>query len=66
MKRFPVIDLGQCNDCESCMEVCPTVFKRNADTGQIEVLDLSEYPEECIDEAVSLCPADCITWEEMP
>ena len=64
MKKYPVIDLNQCTDCESCLEICPGVFRRNTETGYIEVLDLKEYPEECVEEAISICPTDCITWEE--
>jgi len=60
---IPVIDLGECTDCDSCLELCPSVFKRNEETGCIEVMDLSGYPEEEVQEAISTCPADCITWE---
>jgi ferredoxin len=45
------------------MELCPAVFKRNRATGVIEVVDLSEYPEEEIDEAIGYCPEDCLSWE---
>jgi len=41
-------------------------FKRNEETGHIEVIDLSEYPDEEIQEVISMCPAECITWEEVP
>ena len=64
MTKGPVIDGSQCTDCESCLEICPEVFKRNRETGSIEVIDLDEYPEEKIREAISICPADCILWEE--
>ena len=66
MKKVPAIDLGECTDCESCLEVCPHVFRRNEETGHIEVANLSEYSEEEIQEVISMCPADCITWEEAP
>ena len=65
MKKIPRIDMSECTDCESCLEICPLVFKKNKNTGLIEVADLSEYPEDDIEEAMSMCPADCITWEEM-
>ena len=65
MKKVPVIDLGNCTDCESCLEICPHIFKRNKETGLIEIKDLSEYPEEDILEAISVCPADCINLEEI-
>ena len=64
MKKIPRIDISECTDCESCLELCPSVFKKNKETGLIEVADLSEYPEVDIEEAVSMCPADCISWEE--
>jgi len=63
--KIPVIDLGECVDCEACLELCPTVFRRN-DAGYIEVVvDLLEYPAEEIEECIKNCPADCIIWEEV-
>jgi ferredoxin len=64
MNKMPFIDRFECTDCESCLSLCPAVFKRNDETGLIEVKDLSVYPEEEIRQVMSLCPADCITWEE--
>jgi ferredoxin len=63
--KIPVIDMGKCTDCESCLEVCPDIFKRNSETGIIEVSELPEYKEEDVQKAISICPADCITWEEV-
>lgn len=65
LRRVPVIDLSRCTDCDSCLEICPTIFKRNDETGIIEVVELSEYPEDDVHEAMSVCPTDCITWEEI-
>ena len=62
--KVPVIDLGECIDCDACIEVCPAVFRRN-DAGYIEVIELPEYLEEELEEAIKNCPADCITWEEV-
>jgi ferredoxin len=62
-RMIPVIDLSECTDCGSCLELCPSVFKRNEETARIEMMDLSEYPEEGVEEAISMCPADCIAWE---
>ena len=61
--KIPVIDLGECVDCEACLELCPTVFRRN-DVGFIEVVELQEYPKEEVEEAIKNCPSDCIAWEE--
>jgi ferredoxin len=65
LRQIPQIDRFECTDCESCLSLCPQIFKRNEETGYIEVADLSQYPEEEILEAMSLCPADCITWQEV-
>ena len=64
MARAPVIDRSQCTDCESCLEICPAVFRRNGETGEIEVIDLDRYPEKEIREAMSMCPSDCILWDD--
>ena len=64
MSKGPVIDGSRCTDCESCLEICPEVFKRNRETGFIEIIDLDEYSEEKIREAIRYCPADCILREE--
>jgi len=63
--KAPIIDIGKCTDCESCIEVAPNIFQRNRDTDFIEVVDLSKYPEEDILKAMSVCPVDCITWDEI-
>lgn len=64
MAKVPVIDLSECTECESCIELCPARFQRNTETGQIEVRETGEYPEGEIEEAMAMCPADCISWEE--
>ncbi len=64
LHMIPVIDIGVCNDCGSCIEICPTIFKRNNETGLIEVIDLPKYPEDHVQEAMSVCPTDCIAWEK--
>jgi len=63
MAGIPVLDLNRCTECEACLELCPDVFKRN-EAGYVEVADLPLYPEDCIQEAISCCPAGCISWEE--
>ena len=65
MKKVPAIDIGKCTDCDSCLELCPEVFRRNSETGYIEVTDLNEYPVELVDQIISTCPADCISWENI-
>jgi len=66
MLRVPVIDLHGCTDCEACLELCPEVFIKNSDTYIIEIVALSEYPENEIQTVISMCPCDCISWEDAP
>jgi len=63
MRKVPVIDLSLCSNCDSCLFVAAEVFQRNTETGIIEVMDLTVYPEEAVEQAIVLCPADCIDWE---
>jgi len=63
MARTPTVDLSQCNGCQGCLELCPDVFNQN-EAGYIEVAPRDVYPEDCIQEAINCCPAQCIGWEE--
>jgi ferredoxin len=63
-KRVPVVDIRRCTGCESCLEICPQVFKKNIETGFIEVEELAEYPEETVYLVIGICPARCIRWDE--
>ena len=62
MKK-PDIDIGDCTLCMGCVEICPEVFRYN-DAGYIEIIELKEYTEGCIGDAIMLCPEDCIHWQE--
>ncbi len=61
MKR-PTVDLSRCSLCLSCVAVCPGVFRVN-DAGYLEVVEMKDYPEKEVDEAIMYCPEDCIWWE---
>jgi len=62
MKK-PDVDIGICSLCMGCVELCPQVFNYN-DAGYIEVVELEQYPEKEVDEAIKYCPEDCIAWIE--
>ena len=64
MSKVPLIDLSGCTDCESCLSLCPDVFRRNEETGLIEVRELPDYPTEEIESVMTMCPSRCIQWEE--
>jgi ferredoxin len=63
LMRKPVLDSAECNDCDACLEIAPSVFQR-MDSGIIWVVELDAYPEEEVDECIKNCPCHCITWEE--
>lgn len=64
MARRPVVDLGACTGCESCLVVAPEVFSWQPAGGYLEVAELPAYPEAAVDEAIRLCPARCLAWED--
>ena len=66
MNRFPLVDTGKCTLCMGCLEVAPGVFRYNSELNIIEVVELKRYPEKEVNEAIVLCPADCIEWETWP
>ena len=58
----PAIDLECCVLCEVCIELAPHAFQIN-DADFVEVIDLDDYLDDSINEAVNNCPKDCIFWE---
>jgi ferredoxin len=64
VNKAPFLDRSGCTDCESCIDLYPRIFKKNKDTGCIEVADLPDYPADAIQEVMALCPGDCITWQD--
>lgn len=54
------IDEEECIGCESCVELCPDVFRFNEDTDKAEVIDENMGEEGCVEEAIASCPAECI------
>ncbi len=61
--KIPVIDLGERVDCRACLDLCLPVLRRN-DIGYIEVVELSGYLKEEIEEIMKNCLGGCVTWEE--
>jgi ferredoxin len=59
-----VINEEECIACESCVELCPEVFRMNTDKEKAEVIMPEGGPTECINEAIETCPVSCISWGE--
>lgn len=56
------VELENCILCEICVDLAPHAFKIN-DAGFIEILDLDNYQDKDIQEAIKNCPKDCISYE---
>ena len=63
MGGIPVINLGECRNCEVCIATSPKIFRRNIYGDYVEVVDLLKYPQYLVNEAIKNCPLDCISWE---
>ncbi len=64
MSRKVVIKTEECIGCQSCAELCPDIFGFDEDTEKAKVIMESGGSEDCIQEAMDACPAECIHWEE--
>ncbi len=62
-KKQPLVDIGRCTLCGGCIEIAPNVFRLNEVLGFVEVIELDFYPEEDVEEAITICPVDCIKWD---
>ncbi|MGD9308098.1 MAG: ferredoxin [Desulfosarcina sp.] len=62
--KIPVVDIGICTLCMGCVELCPDVFQEN-EAGYIQVVEMDDYPETAVNEAIKYCPVDCIVWEAL-
>ena len=59
-----IIDNDECLVCEACVEICPSVFGFDQATGTAFVIEGADQDDDCVDEAIAACPAECINREE--
>ncbi len=64
MARVVYVDMDECIGCESCVEIAPAVFSFDESSGKASVVNPDGAPEEVIQEAIDICPASCIHWED--
>ncbi len=57
------IDQDECIGCEACVELCPSVFLFNEDEEKAYVKEDADAGDDCVDEAIASCPAECISKE---
>ena len=54
------IDEEECIGCGTCEELCPEVFRLDADTEKAMVIMTKGGSQDLIQEAIDSCPASCI------
>jgi ferredoxin len=54
------IDTYRCNSCETCVVICPEMFRMNKDTEKAEAVQDQAECGESLERAVSMCPEKCI------
>ncbi len=57
------IDQDECIGCETCVEICPSVFAFDDAIGKAKVIEDADTGEDCVEEAIGACPVDCISRE---
>lgn len=59
--RYPVVD-DTCIGCWACVAISEDAFELD-DEGKSIVKAIDSYEECSIDDSISACPVDSITWE---
>jgi ferredoxin len=63
MARRAYVDQDSCIGCHLCVNTAFGVF-RMTDNNLAEVYDAEGEPEATIQEAIDVCPVNCIHWDE--
>jgi len=58
------VDQEECLGCESCTDLCPSVFGFDDENLKAFVIEGSDQDVDCVDDAIASCPAECISKEE--
>ncbi len=61
MAQIPRVDQDSCTGCETCIDLCPGVF-RLTDDMVAEAYDPKGASKDEIQEAMDSCPVECISW----
>ena len=55
-----IIDTYLCSGCETCVEMCPEVFKMNAVTEKADLVSVDPEITDEVFRAAAFCPEKCI------
>lgn len=61
---YVMIDQDECIGCGSCEAVCPDVFRLNDDGKAEAYTEATDELKAGAEEAMSICPVKCISWDE--
>jgi len=61
-----MVDLDHecCIGCGACAELCPEVFEMDDRTDKARIIIFEVTDTSCIEEAITACPAECISWKD--
>ncbi|MDR3568699.1 MAG: ferredoxin [Syntrophobacteraceae bacterium] len=57
------LDNQACIECCACADTCPEVFEIDERTGKARVIAFEITDKCCVEEAIAICPAECIYWK---
>ena len=64
VEHSPYIVEEECIACGACTEICPEVFILNESLGFAQVINPGGAEEDKIQEAMDVCPVQCIHWAD--
>lgn len=64
MVRNILLDPEDCTGCGACAELSPGVFEMNEAMGVAQVVNPGGDDPASIEEAIEICPCNCIRWED--
>ena len=59
------IDTYRCNSCETCVVICPEVFRINTTLEKAEPISDTVICDDSLERAVAMCPEKCIELERV-
>lgn len=61
---YVMVEQADCIGCGSCEAVCPEVFRLNDDGLAEGYAEVTDALKASCEEAMDICPAKCISWDE--